>query len=198
VGNSLTSLIRYLGPLGLFFLAILDSSPLPTFAGPDILIAVLAFRGRQPWYTYTIVATAGSVIGAFFTFHLARKAGSGYLNSHFGKSKLAARLATFHKWGRGALIASTAIPFPFPTSMFFAAAGVSGYRTGPFLVLVAVCRAVRYTTMALVAQHYGRPFIRLLRRPMDHPGWFIASTAIVLVLIAAGILMNRRVAPASS
>jgi membrane protein YqaA with SNARE-associated domain len=50
--------------LGLFFLAILDSSPIPTFGGPDILIAILAATHRNPWYEYAAVATAGSVIGA--------------------------------------------------------------------------------------------------------------------------------------
>jgi membrane protein YqaA with SNARE-associated domain len=198
VGQSFVTLLRHLGSLGLFSLAILDSSPLPTFAGPDILIAVLAARLGHPWYEYTLVATAGSVIGASLTFHLARKAGSAYLNSHFGKGKVTALLSTFHKWGTGALVASTAIPFPFPTSMFFAAAGASGYRIGPFLALVAVCRAVRYSMIALVAGHYGRPFIRLLRHPADHPGWFALSTAIVLALIAGGILMNRRIATVDS
>jgi len=41
-GHGVTSMFRHLGALGLFFLAILDSSPLPTFGGPDILTAILA------------------------------------------------------------------------------------------------------------------------------------------------------------
>ena len=69
-------MFRHLGALGLFFLAILDSSPLPTFGGPDILTAILAASHRNPWYEYAAVATAGSVIGALLTFRVARRAGS--------------------------------------------------------------------------------------------------------------------------
>ena len=61
-GHGLTSMFRHLGALGLFFLAILDSSPLPTFGGPDILTAILAASHRNPWYEYAAVATGGSVI----------------------------------------------------------------------------------------------------------------------------------------
>src|SRR5271157_1281151 len=87
-GRSWASWFRHLGALGLFFLAILDSSPLPTFGGPDILTAILAASHRDPWYEYAAVATAGSVFGAYLTFRIARKAGSTYLHSKFGHRKL--------------------------------------------------------------------------------------------------------------
>src|SRR5271168_1196070 len=107
--QTLASTLRHLGPLGLFFLAILDSSPLPTFGGPDILTAVLAASHRHPWYEYAAMATAGSVIGAYLTFRVARRAGSAYLESKFKKGKLAKFLKLFKKWGTGTLAASTAI-----------------------------------------------------------------------------------------
>jgi hypothetical protein len=88
----------HLGALGLFSLAIVDSSPLPTFGGPDILTAILAASHRNPWYEYAAVATAVSVIGAYLTFRLARKAGSAYLHSKVGHRKLDAILNFFHKW----------------------------------------------------------------------------------------------------
>ena len=104
-GRSFTSIFRHLGALGLFFLAILDSSPLPTFGGPDILIAILAGSHRNPWWEYAAVATAGSIIGAYFTFRLARKAGAAYLDSKFGSGKVSKLLEIFEKWGTGALVA---------------------------------------------------------------------------------------------
>lgn len=191
-GAGFTAIFRHLGALGLFLLAILDSSPLPTFAGPDILIAILAVSHRDPWYEYVAATVAGSVIGAYLTFRLARRAGSVYLDSKFGKARVQAIVSLFEQWETGILIASTAIPFPFPTSMFFAAAGASNYPMNRFLVLVAVCRAVRYTAIALVADHYGRAFIRLLRHPMQHSGWLIFSVAIVAALALTGILADRR------
>jgi len=170
-GRSFASIFRHLGAVGLFFLAILDSSPLPTFGGPDILIAILAASHRGPWYEYAAVATVGSVIGAYLTFRIARKAGSAYLNSKFGEGKVSALLRLFKKWGTGTLVASTAVPFPFPTSMFFAAAGASDYRTAKYLAIVTICRAARYATIAIAADLYGRHFIRILRHPTQYWGW---------------------------
>jgi membrane protein YqaA with SNARE-associated domain len=191
-GRSFSSIFRHLGALGLFFLAILDSTPIPTFGGPDILIAILAATHRNPWYEYAAVAVAGSVIGAYITFRIARKAGSAYLNSKFGSNRVSALLNVFEKWGAGTLAASSAIPFPFPTSMIFAVAGASKYRTNRFLAVIAIARAVRYSAIALVADLYGRHFIRMLRHPVQYWGWSLFFIAMIAMLIATWVLVNRR------
>ena len=193
-GHGITSVLGHLGALGLFFVAIIDSSPLPTFGGPDILTAILAGRQTNPWYEFAAVATAGSVIGAYFTFRIARRAGSAYLHSRFGSHKVDAMLQFFQKWGTGALVASTAIPFPFPTSLLFAAAGASKYSVARFLTVVTICRAARYTLVAIIADHYGRHFVRVLRHPVQYWGWLLLFAAIILSVILAGIAINRRFA----
>jgi membrane protein YqaA with SNARE-associated domain len=195
VPRTFAATLRHLGALGLFFVAILDSSPIPTFGGPDILTAVLSASHRNPWYEYAATATAGSVIGAYFTFRLARHAGSAYLDSKFKKSKLSKFLRLFKRWGTGTLIASTAIPIPTPTSMFFAAAGASDFPLGKFIVIVTVSRALRYSAIAFVADLYGRRFVRALRHPMQYWGWMLLVALLTLALIAAGILLNRRLEP---
>ncbi len=197
-GQSLSSMFRHLGALGLFSLAILDSSPLPTFGGPDILTAILSASHRDPWYEYALVATAGSVIGAYLTFRIARKAGSAYLDHKFKKGRVAAILKLFKRSSDGALFASSAIPFPFPTSMLFAAAGVSNYNLGKFLAIVALGRGIRYAAIALVADHYGRHFIRALRHPSQFWGWWLLLIVLGLTLITGGILLNRRLSVASA
>ncbi len=188
--QSFASTIRHLGALGLFFLAIVDSSPIPAFGSADILTAVLSASHRNPWFEYAATATAGSMIGAYITFRLAHKAGSAYLESRKG---IASKLPMlFKKWGIGALAASAAIPIPSPTSMFFAAAGASDYPLGKFLAVVAVSRAVRYSVIALVADLYGRHFIRALRHPTQYWGWLLVFIAVTIGLIVGGILINRR------
>lgn len=192
--RTFTATFRHLGALGLFSLAILDSSPLPTFGGPDILIAILAGSHRDPWYEYVAAATAGSVIGAYITFRLAQRAGTAYLHSKFARGKVSVLLELFQKWGTSTLVASTAVPFPFPTSLVFATAGASGYRLSKYLVLVSICRAARYSAIAMVADLYGRHFIRVLRHPVQYWGWFLAFLGLAIALIVAGILINRRIA----
>jgi membrane protein YqaA with SNARE-associated domain len=190
--QSFTSTLLHLGAAGLFLLAILDSSPLPTFGGPDIVTAILAGSHRPLWYEYAASATVGSVIGAYFTFHLARKAGSAYLDKKFKKTVVSRFLQLFKKWGTGTLVASTMIPLPTPTSMFFAAAGASDYPQGRFVAIVAVSRAVRYFGIAYVASFYGRPLLRVLRHPMQHWGWLLLFIALTGALIAGGLMISRR------
>ena len=189
---SLITTLRHLGAAGLFFLAILDSSPIPTFAGPDILTAILAASHRPLWYEYAASATAGSLLGAYLTFRLAHKAGSAYLESKFKKSRISKFLRLFKRWGTGTLFASAAIPLPSPTSLFFAAAGASDYPTGRFLTIVAVARGIRYFGIAYIAGHYGRHFLRVLRHPMQHWGWLLFFIALTGVLVVGGIVMSRR------
>jgi membrane protein YqaA with SNARE-associated domain len=189
---------RHLGAAGLFFLTILDSSPLPTFGGPDILTAILAASHRNPWYEYAAVATAGSVIGACITFRLARKAGMAYLDSKFGHGRVSKLLNFFERWGTGALVASTTIPFPFPTSVFFAAAGASNYDMRKYVTVVAVCRAARYSTVALIGDYYGRHFIRVIRHPAQYWGWLLVFAAIIVGVIATSVLINKRLEEASA
>ena len=190
--QGILSLVRHLGGLGLFLLAIVDSSPIPTFGGLDILTAILAARQREPWYYYAAVATAGSVIGAYFTFRMARKAGLDYLNRKFGKRKVARLLKYFQRWGTGALVVSTVIPLPFPTSSFFAAAGVLDYPLRTFIVVVALGRAVRYGAIAAIASHYGRRFVVGLRHLGQHSGWLLAIAAAVVIATTAAIVLRKR------
>jgi membrane protein YqaA with SNARE-associated domain len=189
--KQISALLR-LGLSGLFFLAILDGTPFPTLGGPDILTAVLAGMHRDSWYTCAAVATAGAVIGAYITFWMARRAGAEYLREKFKGGKVAGVVKLFQRWGLSAVAVSAAIPFPFPTSLFFAAAGVSHCRTRTFLSVVTLCRGFRYTLIAILADHYGRHFIRIVRNPTRYWGWLLLFIAILGGLIAAAILVNRR------
>ena len=190
--QGIAALVRHLGGFGLFLLAIVDSSPIPTFGSLDILTAILAARQREPWYYYAAVATAGSVIGAYLTFRVARKAGLDYLNRKFRKRKVAKLLKYFQRWGTGALVVSTVIPLPFPTSAFFAAAGALDYPLRTFIVTVALGRAVRYGAIAAIASHYGRRFVVGLRHLGGHSGWLLAIAAAVVIAVTAAMLLRKR------
>ena len=184
--------MRHLGGTGLFLLAILDSSPLPTFGGADILTAILAARHGQPWYYYGLMATAGSVLGAYLTFRMARRAGAGYMHKKFGERRVAGLLKFFERWGTGALVITTGVPFPFPTSAFFATAGVVDYPLRRFLLVVTAARAARYFAVAAVAAHYGRLFIRVLRHPTQYLGWMLLMVGVAILVTAAAIAVSRK------
>lgn len=187
------ALFSHLGALGLFLFAILDSSPVPTFGGADILLIFLVVTRPHPWYEFVAAATAGSVIGAFLTFRAARRAGKQFVYGKFGTRSVSKILSYFDQWGPGIILASTAIPFPLPTGVFFAAAGASDrYTSRGFLTLVALARAARYSAVALLAHFYGRHIIRVLRHPAQNLGWFAFFAVIFLVVIAVSFAVKRR------
>ena len=191
-------LLVHLGAAGLFGLAILDSMPLPTFGGADILTAILAARHHGPWYEFAAAATAGSVIGAYLTFRLARQAGLGYLNKRFGEVRVTAVSHALERWGTLALALSAGIPFPTPTSAFFAATGASStYSTRRYLIVVGIARALRYSLVAFLADRYGRSFLRALRHPTEAWGWLLLAIALVTAGVVGVALMNRRLASTS-
>jgi membrane protein YqaA with SNARE-associated domain len=191
---SFMALIRHWGGPGLFVLAILDGLPIPTFGGPDILTAILAARHHEPWYYYAAMSTAGSVIGAYITFRAARLAGASYLQKWFGERRVSRLLNLFERWGTGGLLLSTAVPVPFPTSAFFAAAGVVDYPRRRYIGVVAAGRAMRYAAIAAFASLFGRQFIRVLRHPQQYIGWFVLILAVIAVLGVLTLWLKRQMA----
>lgn len=185
--------LRHLGAPGLFLLAVVDSTPIPTLGGPDILNMILAAHHADPWYYYALAATLGSVMGAYASFRVARRAGSAYLEHKFGVKRVGIVLKYFERWGTGIVALSSLIPFPFPTSAFFAAAGVLNYPARQFVTVVAVARAGRYFALALLASLYGRQFIHTVRHPGEHAGWFLLIACLACVLAAGGLFVQQSV-----
>jgi membrane protein YqaA with SNARE-associated domain len=192
------SLLLHWGAYGLFGLAILDSTPLPTFGGPDILTAILSARHHDPWYAYAAAATAGSLIGAFLTFRLARRAGLAYLHKHFHGGRIASVSRLLDRWGTVALAITAGVPFPLPTTIFFAVAGASNYDLRKYLLVVGVCRALRYSLEAVLAEHYGRHFIHIVRHPAESWGWLLLLAALIAAGIAGAAAISRHVESASA
>jgi membrane protein DedA with SNARE-associated domain len=80
----------------------------------------------------------------------------------------------------------------------FAAAGVSEYSAKRFLIVVGLCRAVRYSLIAILAEHYGRHFVRAIRNPGQYWGWLLLFTALIAGLVVSGIVINRRLETSSA
>jgi membrane protein YqaA with SNARE-associated domain len=188
--GSITATLFPLGGFGLFFFGILDSLPLPIFAGSDILIAILAASHRSPCYEFAVIATAGSLIGAYITFRLAHRAGLAYLHSKFGSGRVPIILRLFERWDTGALVIATVFPF-FPASVFFAAAGASNYPMRKYFTIILLCRALRYSFLAVLADHYGSRFTHLIQHPDQYRGWLLLAVAIIAGAVASVIVINK-------
>jgi membrane protein DedA with SNARE-associated domain len=80
----------------------------------------------------------------------------------------------------------------------FAAAGASEYPVKKFVIVVALCRAVRYSLIAVLADHYGRHFVRAVWHPDQYWGWLLLFTVIIAGIVACGIVINKRLESTTS
>jgi len=79
-----------------------------------------------------------------------------------------------------------------PASVFFAAAGALGYSTRKYLIVVGVCRVVRYSLIAILADHYGPQVMRVLRHPAQYWTWLLLIAAIMAGVVAIVIVIEKR------
>ena len=183
VANSFSRWVYHLGGLGFIPLGLLDSSVIPIPGSVDVLTIVLSARHEPLWYYYAIMATVGSVLGGYVTYRLARKGGAQAMERRFSPARIAKVNELFQRWGFGAIAIPAMLPPPMPMVPFVCAAGATQYSAGKFLAALALGRVVRYTALALLAAHYGRPMRAFIARN-GHPALW---AAIGLIALAAGI-----------
>src|ERR1039457_594220 len=157
------SALRWLIHLGgprLILLGIADNSLIPLPGSTDVVTILLAAHHRTLWVYYAFMATAGSVLGGYLTYRMARKGGKETLEKRFSKKKAARIYAIFEKWGFAAVAIPALLPPPFPIVAMLLAAGALQYPTRKFLAALATGRAIRYSLLAYLGAHYGRSIIR--------------------------------------
>jgi len=181
--TSWTKWIRRLGGVGLLILGVLDGSIIPTFGSLDLFTGILSVRQRPLWLYYAIMSTIGAVIGAFTTYRLGKKAGTGWLEKKFGERRSQRVRGLIERWGFGAVLLPTLAPPPFPASAFFFAAGSLNYPAPKYISAVALGRAIRYGTIAYVVSHFHLHVLKYLR----HPGKYWAESLLVTAAIVAAL-----------
>src|SRR6202522_100366 len=89
----------HLGGPGLILLGIADNSLIPLPGSTDVVTVLLAAHRREPWFYYTILATAGAILGGYLTYRMARKGGKETLEKRFSQRKVKKVYAIFERWG---------------------------------------------------------------------------------------------------
>jgi membrane protein YqaA with SNARE-associated domain len=179
--RSLRRWIFHLGGLGLIPLGLLDSSLIPVPGSLDVVTILLAAREQEWWFYYALMATAGSVIGAYFTYRLGRRGGKATLERRFRRRQVDNVHKIFERWGFGAIAIPALLPPPVPMVPFVLAAGAMQYPMKKFLAAFMLGRIVRYSILAYLAARYGRKIIAFIAEN-GHP---VALTVIGLLLATA-------------
>jgi membrane protein YqaA with SNARE-associated domain len=178
----------HLGGIGLIPLGLIDSSVIPLPGSMDFATILLAARDAHLWFYYAAMATAGSVLGGFITYRLARKGGKEALAKRFSKRKIDKILKAFEHWGFATIVVPALLPPPFPLVPFLVAAGAMQYSRAKFLIALTLGRAIRYTILAFLAQKYGRQILSFL----SHHVYTLLFVSIgVAVAAAIAVLLIR-------
>jgi membrane protein YqaA with SNARE-associated domain len=193
--RSLRRWIYHLGALGFIPLGLLDSSIIPLPGSMDVLTIVLAARDATLWPYYALMATVGSVLGAFVTYRLARKGGKESLARKVSAKTLKRVYGIFERWGFAAIAIPALLPPPMPVVPFVLAAGAMQYSVNKFLLAMTLGRIVRYLILAYLAARYGRKMLPLLLQH-GHPAVAavvgLAVTAVLVYLMFRGIKSKKR------
>ena len=177
--RSMRRWLFHLGGVGLIPLGLLDNSLIPLPGIMDVATIVLSARQEQLWLYYALMATAGSVIGGFVTYRLARKGGKEALERRFSRRKVDKVCKIFGRWGFGAIAIPALLPPPMPMVPFLLAAGAMQYPARKFLAALTLGRISRYMILAYLAARYGRQIIAFIAEH-GHP----VAVAIIVVLAA--------------
>ncbi len=162
-----TSMLRWLIHLGgpsLILLGVIDNSFIPLPGSTDLVTVLLAAHHREPWIYYAIMATAGSVLGGYLTYRMARKGGKETLEKRFSQKKVKKVYAIFERWGFASVAIPALLPPPFPIVPMLLAAGAMQYPTKKFLTALAVGRGARYLILAYLGYAYGRSILKFFDR----------------------------------
>ena len=141
---------------------IADSSAVPIPGGLDLVTILLAASHKDLWLYYALMSTAGSVVGGYLTYRIARQGGKGTLDQRIPKDKLEQVEGLFERWGFGTVLVAAVLPPPFPTVPFLAGAGALNYPVKKFITALTLARAARFALIAYLASLYGRSVAKLL------------------------------------
>ena len=188
--RNLTRWLFHLGGIGLIPLGVLDSSVIPLPGSMDFAVVLLSARDKHLWLYYAAMATAGSVLGAFFTYRLARKGGKEALAKKLSKRRADRVLKTFERWGFAAIAIPALLPPPFPLVPFVIASGALQYSLAKFLTALTLGRAVRYSILGWLGITYGRHILSVFSR---HAYAALAvGIGVVVATVVIGSLLRRR------
>lgn len=183
---------RALGGIGLFVIALLDSSFLSFPQVNDLLIIVLSTRFPERMPYYAGMTTVGSLIGCFMLYGVARRGGEVFLRKRLKGRYVDRALKLYQKYGLLAVVVPSLLPPPVPFKVFVLLAGAAAVSPWRFGVAVVIGRGIRYFGQGYLAVLYGEQAADFMRA---HGAEIGIGLAIAAIVIAAGVIAWRRRRP---
>jgi membrane protein YqaA with SNARE-associated domain len=177
--------LMHLGVLGLFFVAVIDSSviPLPLPGSTDLLLLWLVAHSGDPWLLAPC-AVAGSILGGYTTWHIGRRGGEEALRHYVPARLLGPVVGWVERNPVLAVFVPALLPPPIPLLPFALASGALGVSRKRFLVVFAAARSLRYSFIAWLGVAYGRGIVRLWSGSLQR--WSTPLLCVFVGLLIAG------------
>jgi membrane protein YqaA with SNARE-associated domain len=177
--------LTHLGALGLFSVAVVDSSPipLPVPGSTDLLLLWLVTYGGDP-RLLAALAIAGSLVGGYATWNLGRRGGEAALRRYVPARLLRRVIGWVERHRILAVFLPAVLPPPVPLSPFVLASGALGVSRSRFLVVYGSARTLRYSLIAWLGVVYGRHAIRLWSGSLQK--WSTPLIGVFAALLVAG------------
>jgi len=173
---------------GVVALAALDSTFFFTLPlGIDAAIVILASRRGVYFWLTPLLATAGSLVGAAFTYWTGMKIGETGL-THVLSPKRLQRIQRRLKGSAVTLAALDLMPPPFPFSLFVLGAGAVKVDRRKFFVTLTCCRLLRFGVDAILGLRYGKRALIWLQSDVVER---IVAGVVLLALIVSVISLLR-------
>jgi membrane protein YqaA with SNARE-associated domain len=178
-----------LGGIGLFIIALLDSSFLSFPQVNDLLIIVLSTKYPERMAYYAGMTTVGSLIGCFLLYGVARRGGEVFLRKRLKGRYVDRAIALYQRHGLMAVVVPALLPPPVPFKVFVLLAGAAAVSPVRFGIAVGIGRGIRYFGQGYLAVLYGEQAAEFMKAHGTAIGIGLATAAIV---IAAAVFFLRR------
>lgn len=179
-----------LGGVGLFIIALLDSSFLSFPQVNDLLIIVLSTKYPERMPYYAGLTTIGSMIGCFLLYGVARRGGEVFLRKRLKGRYVDRAITLYQRHGLLAVVVPALLPPPVPFKVFVLLAGAAAVSPIRFGIAVGIGRGIRYFGQGYLAVLYGEQAAEFMRAYGTEIGIGLAVTA--LAIGAAVFFLRRR------
>jgi membrane protein YqaA with SNARE-associated domain len=178
--------LTHLGALGLFSVAVVDSSviPLPLPGSTDLLLLWLVAHSGNPWLLAPC-AIAGSILGGYTTWHIGRRGGEAALRRYVPARLLRLVVVWVERHPVLAVFLPALLPPPIPLLPFALASGALGVTRRRFLLVFGAARSLRYSFVAWLGVTYGRRIVRLFSGTLQK--WSTPLLCVFMSLLVASI-----------
>ena len=180
-----------LGGVGLFIIALLDSSFLSFPQVNDILIIVLStkYPARMPYYAS--MTTIGSLIGCFALYFVARRGGEAFMRRRLKGRHVDRAIGLYQKYGLLAVVVPALLPPPVPFKVFVLMAGAAAVSPIKFGSAVLIGRGIRYFGQGYLAVLYGERAAEFMKQYGAQLGIGLAIAAVVIAIVAVRLRRSK-------